>query len=268
MTTKALFPDRLECLKDENIRKKNNLKELESKIKVISNKFQRQTNLLKKQRMIGMTGQRSAVTKQFENDFNELIEENSKLQMQEMELMDKVKKINNKRKKELAQGKTLYSTVERGMDKTARAEAEGAKVLQSLKQTLQQTEGRVISLHKEIENTKRMANSTLKLDELQRERRETELKLMRAQAQKKDMEARIKSTSNIFDMSKDREQSLFDELKREQAITNELVMKKTTLEATSRESEDIRLRLNEAKQQETQLKTKLDQILEQPFFKK
>lgn len=82
------------------------------------------------------------------------------------------------------------------------------------------------------------------------------------------MEARIKSTSNIFDMSKDREQSLFDELKREQAITNELVMKKTTLEATSRESEDIRLRLNEAKQQETQLKTKLDQILEQPFFKK
>lgn len=29
MTTKALFPDRLECLKDENIRKKNNLKELE-----------------------------------------------------------------------------------------------------------------------------------------------------------------------------------------------------------------------------------------------
>ena len=93
-----------------------------------------------------------------------------------------------------------------------------------------------------------MANSTLKLDELQRERRETELKLMRAQAQKKDMEARIKSTSNIFDMSKDREQSLFDELKREQAITNELVMKKSTLEATSRESEDIRLRLNEAKQ--------------------
>ena len=37
--------------------------------------------------------------------------------MQEMELMEKVKKINAKRKKELAQGKTLYSTVESGMNK-------------------------------------------------------------------------------------------------------------------------------------------------------
>ena len=39
MTTKALFPDRLEVLKDDNIQKKNNLKELEQKIKVISSKF-------------------------------------------------------------------------------------------------------------------------------------------------------------------------------------------------------------------------------------
>ena len=39
MTTKALFPDRLEVLKDENMQKKSNLKDLEQKIKVISSKF-------------------------------------------------------------------------------------------------------------------------------------------------------------------------------------------------------------------------------------
>lgn len=50
--------------------------------------------------------------------------------------MDKVKKLNNKRKKELAQGKTLYSTMDRGMDKSQKAEVEGAKVLRNLQGTL------------------------------------------------------------------------------------------------------------------------------------
>ena len=167
--------------------------------------------------------------------------------MQEMELMEKVKKINAKRKKELAQGKTLYSTVESGMNKAQRAEAEGAKVLQSLKQTLQQTESRVISLHKEIENTKRMANSNINVEELRRERGFTENKLRMARAQLEDMRARIKSTSSYFDLSKEREKQLFEELKRENQIQSDLLMKKSTLEATSRESEDIRDRLNEAR---------------------
>lgn len=41
MTTKALFPDRLETLKDSNISLKNTQKELESEIKIIATKFKR-----------------------------------------------------------------------------------------------------------------------------------------------------------------------------------------------------------------------------------
>ena len=50
--------------------------------------------------------------------------------------MEKVRKLNAKRKKELSQGKTLYSTVNQNMDKTTKAELEGAKILRGLQQTL------------------------------------------------------------------------------------------------------------------------------------
>ena len=46
--------------------------------------------------------------------------------------MEKVRKLNAKRKKELANGKTLYSTVAAGTDKNSKAELEGAKVLRNL----------------------------------------------------------------------------------------------------------------------------------------
>ena len=52
--------------------------------------------------------------------------------MNEQELMEKVRKLNAKRKKELAAGKTLYSTVNSGMEKTSNAEMEGAKILRGL----------------------------------------------------------------------------------------------------------------------------------------
>ena len=52
--------------------------------------------------------------------------------MHEQELMEKVRKLNQKRKKELANGKTLYSTVNKGLEKNSNAELEGAKVLRSL----------------------------------------------------------------------------------------------------------------------------------------
>ena len=112
LTTTALFPDRLETLKDDNINLKRNQKELEQEIKVIAAKFNRQMGLLKKARLVGgHAGQRSAITQEFESDFNHLIEENNQLQMQEQELTEKVRKLNAKRKKDLASGKTLYSTV-------------------------------------------------------------------------------------------------------------------------------------------------------------
>ena len=79
MSTKAMFPDRLECLKDDNIRLKSTQKELESEIKVIATKFKRQINLLKKERLVGQTGQRNAITAKFETEFNDLIEENNRL---------------------------------------------------------------------------------------------------------------------------------------------------------------------------------------------
>lgn len=136
LSTKNMFPDRLEVLKDDNIRLKSTQKELESEIKVIATKFKRQINLLKKERLVGQTGQRNAITTKFESDFNDLIEENNRLQMQEQELMEKVRKLNAKRKKELSSGKTLYSTVNQGMEKTSKAELEGAKVLRNLQSTL------------------------------------------------------------------------------------------------------------------------------------
>ena len=92
-----------------------------------------------------------------------------------------------------------------------------------------------------------MANSNINVEELRRERGFTENKLRMARAQLEDMRARIKSTSSYFDLSKEREKQLFEELKRENQIQSDLMMKKSTLEATSRESEDIRDRLNEAR---------------------
>ena len=79
MTTNALFPDKLEILKDDNIRLKATQKQLEQEVKVIATKFQRQINLLKKERLVGKVGQKNSITQKFEDDFNELIEENNRL---------------------------------------------------------------------------------------------------------------------------------------------------------------------------------------------
>ena len=68
--------------------------------------------------------------------------------------MEKVKKLNAKRKKELASGKTLYTTVQTGMEKTSKAEQEGARHLLILKRRLKQSEERVLTLKQEILNCK------------------------------------------------------------------------------------------------------------------
>ena len=61
------------------MRLKATQKDLESEIKIIATKFKRQINLLKKERLVGQTGQRNAITLKFEDDFNTLVEENNRL---------------------------------------------------------------------------------------------------------------------------------------------------------------------------------------------
>ena len=269
MTTKALFPDRLETLKDDNIRLKSNQKELEQEIKIISTKFKRQIDLLKKERLVSaVKGSGGGITAKFEEDFNGLIEENCRLQMQEQELNEKVKKLNNKRKKELAKGKTLYTTVNQGMEKANQAEREGARILRDLRNTLEMQDGKIKQLVREINNVRNMSTTTLNLDDMYRQRRKVELELMREKGRLEDMKASLKVKSNIFDQGKQFETDLFNQLKQAQNETNSLTLANRTLRASASQSEDVRQRLMEARQDRDKLQSELDQIMRQPFFKK
>mmetsp|Transcript_17119 Transcript_17119/g.21615 ORF Transcript_17119/g.21615 Transcript_17119/m.21615 type:complete len:127 (+) Transcript_17119:493-873(+) len=124
--------------------------------------------LLRKERLVGGPGGRAGINQKFEEDFNTLIEENCRLQMQETELTDKVKKLNNKRKKELAKGKTLYTTVNNGMEKASQAEREGARMLRDLKNTLETGDGKIRTLMREINNVRNMSTTTLNLEDMYR----------------------------------------------------------------------------------------------------
>ena len=75
---------------------------------------------MKADRFVNSVGGRNKITKEFEADFDELLKENTELQEQERELMDKVKKLQAKRKKDLKEGKNLYSVAtQAGEDKRA-----------------------------------------------------------------------------------------------------------------------------------------------------
>ena len=52
MTTKNIFPDKLEVLRDENIALKKRQNELEADIQLIATKFRRQIDLLDKNRLV------------------------------------------------------------------------------------------------------------------------------------------------------------------------------------------------------------------------
>ena len=127
--------------------------------------------------------------------------------------MDKVRKLNNKRKTELAKGKTLYSTVNQGMEKTSKAELEGAKVLRGLQQTLNQSKEKILTLVREIESAKRMSSSTLNMEELYRERRENELRLMQAKGRLEDIKSSLRVKTDIFNQGKKYEDSIFNNIK-------------------------------------------------------
>jgi len=124
-----------------------------------------------------------------------------------------VKKLNNKRKKELAKGKTLYTTVNAGMEKANQAERDGARVLMGLKHTLEQGDGKLRTLVREINNSKQMSTSTLNLEDMYRQRRKIELQLMQEKGKLEDIKASLKVKSNIFDQGKSYEKDVFNQLK-------------------------------------------------------
>ena len=202
MSSKSLFPDQLETLKDENINLKNRQKDLESEIKIIATKFTRQINMLKKDRFVKAGGSRSKVTHQFEEEFDKLIEENTKLQTQEKELMDKVKKLQAKRKKDLNQGKNLYNVAQSGIDKPSRQEAEQVAVIKGLQETLGKQQKKILSLTKDIESSKRLQGSAVNMDMLDTEKRTIEFKLMSAKAKLEDFKASLGVKQDIFKQSK------------------------------------------------------------------
>ena len=103
----------------------------------------------------------------------------------------------------MAQGKTLYTTVKTGNDRTTKAEMEGAKVLRSLQTTLEKGKDRILQLTREIEQCKRSGVDALNMEELYRERREAELKLMTAKGKFEDVKASLKVKTDIFSHGKD-----------------------------------------------------------------
>ena len=85
-----------------------------------------------------------------------------------------------------------------------------------------------------------MASSTLNMEELYRERRTEELRLMQAKGRLEDIKASLKVKSNIFDQGKSYETQLFNQLKQAQNETNALTMQNRTLKAAATENADIK----------------------------
>ena len=85
-------------------------RELENQVKLISTKLKRQIDVINSERFAG----KNKITAQFERNLDDLIRENTELQQQEQDMMEKVKKMQAKRKKELNEGKQLYSVATQG----------------------------------------------------------------------------------------------------------------------------------------------------------
>lgn len=77
--------------------------------------------------------------------------------------MDKVKKLNLRRKKELAKGKSLVSTVPANENQANRHEKEALQVLRNLRNTLEKSNSRVIQLTRDVEAARRMQGGQVDL---------------------------------------------------------------------------------------------------------
>lgn len=90
-----------------------------------------------------------------------------------------------------------------------------------------------MQLVREIESTKRMSASTLNMEELYRERRETELKLMQVKSRLEDIKSNLKVKSDIFSQGKKYEDSLFSQIKVAQNETSKLNTQNRTLKSAA-----------------------------------
>lgn len=98
------MPDRCEQLQAENHQVKKNFNDLELQIKKIEVMLRRKSSQLYSNKIVDKNGEIA----KFESDLEHLIMEDVSLQAQEQELMSKVKKLQDKRKQELADGNKLY----------------------------------------------------------------------------------------------------------------------------------------------------------------
>ena len=81
------FPDRYELLRDENTHLKKAHKELEEQIKLIAIKLKRQVGQIKTDR----NNSKAPLNQDFEREFNNLYDEQIKLQEEERVLAEKIK---------------------------------------------------------------------------------------------------------------------------------------------------------------------------------
>lgn len=182
--------------------------------------------------------------------------------------MDKVKKQQVKRKKELNQGKIPYSVNPTSYDRPSKQEADQVHVLKALQVTLDKSQKKIIGLTQDLEKSKRLRSSNIDVGTLQMTRREVELKLMQARARLEDVKANLSVKQDIFKSGKQYEDSLFTQLKEMQAETNKLTTQNRTLEASSTVNAEIRDRITEAKEERDRMQEKFNSITSQPFFRK
>lgn len=78
-----------------------------------------------------------------------------------------------------------------------------------------------------------MSASTLNMEELYRERRETELKLMQVKSRLEDIKSNLKVKSDIFSQGKKYEDSLFSQIKVAQNETSKLNTQNRTLKSAA-----------------------------------
>ena len=112
--------------------------------------------------------------------------------------MDKVKKLQAKRKKDLNQGKNLYSVAEKDLDRPSRQEAEQVAVLRALQVTLKKSSDKILSLRRDVENARRLHTSNVSVDVLQREKGEMQHKLIMMKGRVEDVKASLQVKQDLF----------------------------------------------------------------------
>lgn len=137
--------------------------------------------------------------------------------------MAKVKKLQAKRKGELASGKNLYSVAESAtIARSNRQEQEQIRIIETLKQSVEKSYKQMMGLKKEVEGSRRLEDTNLNVDDLQNEHRSVNLKLMQTLSRLEDIKASLKVKSDIFNSGKSYEDSVLQQLRMLQSEQNQL----------------------------------------------